>query len=152
MRSWSSAPPRATKRATRKQVIRLAIHNHGPEDKIYLSPLETWEFIQPFDSRIGLCLDVGHSARAGVDPATVIRRCATRLYDLHLRDSIAEVGAVKDVTGEIGAGHLDIRGILAALIEVKYPHVVAIEMRKPSGNPLVSLAESLGYLRGLLAA
>ena len=49
--------------------IRLAIHNHGPEDKQFPSPNEVWDAVKDLDERIGLCIDVGHTARAGVDPA-----------------------------------------------------------------------------------
>ena len=53
--------------------IRLAIHNHGPEDKVWPSPLDVWPVIQKFDERIGVCVDVGHTARCGVDPAQAFR-------------------------------------------------------------------------------
>ena len=58
---------------------RLAIHNHGPEDRVYPSPLDAWRAVQPFDARIGLCLDVGHAARAGTDPVAAIPHCPAPL-------------------------------------------------------------------------
>jgi sugar phosphate isomerase/epimerase len=130
--------------------IRLAIHNHGPEDKVYPSPYDAWKVIQPYDKRIGLCIDVGHTYRTGTDPVEAIRKCRDRLYDIHLKDSLAQAGA-EDVPVEIGRGKLDIRGILAALIEIKYPHIVGFEYEKESGNPVVGLAESVGFVRGMLA-
>jgi len=131
--------------------LNLAIHNHGPEDKVYPSPLDAWKAVQPFDKRIGLCIDVGHAARAGADPAAAIRTCAARLYDVHLKDSIAPLGAMRDVPIEVGRGQLDIHGILAALIEIKYPHIVAFEYEKRGNDKLAGLAESVGYVRGMLA-
>ena len=131
---------------------RLAIHNHGPEDTFWPSPLDVWKAIQPLDARIGMCLDVGHTARAGVDPVAAIRTCAPRLYDLHLKDSVAVPGAMKDIPVEVGAGRLDIRGILAALLEIDYAGVVAFEYEKVAANPVTGLAESVGYVRGMLAA
>ncbi|HVU26029.1 MAG TPA: sugar phosphate isomerase/epimerase [Opitutus sp.] len=131
--------------------IRLAIHNHGPEDKTYPSPYQPWELIQSLDPRIGLCIDVGHSMRAGVDPVEAIHRCRSRLYDLHLKDSLAAVGA-KDIPAIVGRGHMPIAAILAALIEVKYAGVTAFEYEVGAGNPAVGLAESVGYVRGRLAA
>ena len=59
--------------------IRLAIHNHGPEDKRFPSPYDVWKAVEPYDRRVGLCIDVGHTARAGVNPAEAIRRCRERL-------------------------------------------------------------------------
>jgi sugar phosphate isomerase/epimerase len=110
-----------------------------------------WKVIQPYDKRIGLCIDVGHTWRTGTDPVEAIRKCRERLYDIHLKDSIAQAGA-GDVPIEIGRGKLDIRGILSALIEIKYPHIVGLEYEKESRNPVVGLAESLGFVRGMLVA
>jgi sugar phosphate isomerase/epimerase len=132
--------------------LRLAIHNHGPEDKVYPSPYDAWKVIQAYDKRIGLCLDVGHAARRGIDPVEVIRTCRERLYDVHMKDSIAVVGATRDIPVEVGRGQLDIHGILSALIEVKYPHVVAFEYEKRGNNPVTGLAECVGYVRGMLGA
>ncbi len=131
--------------------LRLAIHNHGPEDKVYPSPLDAWKAVQPYDQRIGLCIDVGHSWRAGTDPVEAIRKCRERLYDIHLKDSLANPGDKKDTPVEVGRGKLDIRGMLAALIEIKYPHIVAFEYEKRPENVVAGLAESIGYVRGLLA-
>ena len=64
----------------------LAIHNHGPEDKRFPSPYDVWKAVEKYDRRVGLCIDVGHTARANVDPAESIRRCRERLYDLHFKD------------------------------------------------------------------
>ena len=131
--------------------MKLAIHNHGPEDKVYPSPYDAWKAIQPFDKRIGLCIDVGHAARAGTDPAEAIRKCHERLYDIHLKDSVAAPGAGRDVPIEVGRGHLDIKGILNALIEVKYPYVVAFEYEKRGGDNVAGLTESINYVRKALA-
>ncbi len=138
-------------RFVKKYDIRLAIHNHGPEDKEYPSPFDVMKLIDSLDPRIGLCIDVGHTMRAGVDPARAIRECAVRLYDVHLKDSRAQPGA-KDIPVEVGRGGLDIRGILAALIDVNYSGTVAFEYEVDTGNPAIGLAESVGYVRGLLAA
>ena len=47
--------------------IRIAIHNHGPEDKLWHSPLDVLKAVKSMDPRIGCCIDVGHTARAGTD-------------------------------------------------------------------------------------
>src|SRR4029077_1350647 len=45
--------------------IRVAIHNHGPEDKLWHSPLDVLKAVKSMDPRIGCCLDVGCTVRAG---------------------------------------------------------------------------------------
>jgi inosose dehydratase len=49
--------------------IMFAIHNHGPEDKNFPLPHVTYEKIEKLDSRLGLCIDVGHAKRSGADPS-----------------------------------------------------------------------------------
>jgi inosose dehydratase len=130
---------------------RIAIHNHGPEDTLYPTPEEAWNAVKSLDPRIGLCIDVGHAARSGADPVAAIRQYRSRLYDLHLKDSVAVPGAKADIPVEIGAGRIDIRGVLQALLEIKYAGVVAFEYEKNAANPVTGLAQSVGYVRGMLA-
>ena len=130
---------------------KLAIHNHGPEDKLYPTPGVAFEAIKSRDARIGLCVDVGHSVRGGEDAIAAIRKYAARVYDVHMKDSVAVPGAMKDIPIEVGAGRLDIRGVLRALLEIKYHGVVSFEYEKVAGNPVTGLAESIGFVRGVLA-
>lgn len=129
---------------------RLAIHNHGPEDKVWPSPLDVWEAVQKLDQRIGLCIDVGHTARAGVEPVAAIRTCAARLYDVHLKDISSRQGRSRPV--EVGRGVLDIRGILRALRDVGFAGHVGLEYEKDMNDPLAGVAESIGFIRGTLAS
>jgi inosose dehydratase len=129
--------------------IRLAIHNHGPEDKRFPSPYDVWKAVERYDRRIGLCIDVGHTARAKVDPAEAIRRCRERLYDLHIKD--IDSTAPEGKTVEAGRGVLDLASILHALLQVGYPHLVSFEYEKDQDDPLPGLAETVGYTKGLLA-
>jgi len=130
--------------------IRLAIHNHGPEDKRFPSPYDVWKAVEAHDRRIGLCIDVGHTARAGVDPAEAIRKCRDRLYDLHIKD--IDSTAPDGHTVEAGRGVLDLRSVVKALLDVGYPHLMSFEYEKDENDPIPGLAESIGYVKGLLAA
>jgi inosose dehydratase len=129
--------------------IRLAIHNHGPEDKRFPSPYDVWKAVEKHDRRIGLCIDVGHTARAKVDPAEAIRRCRERLYDVHFKDISST--APDGTTVEAGRGVLDLKSVLAALLEVRYPHLLSFEYEKDENDPIPGLSETAGYTKGLLA-
>ncbi len=130
--------------------LRAAIHNHGPEDKSWPSVHGVMEAIAPLDARIGLCLDVGHCYRSGENPVEAINRYQKRLYDVHLKDTMAAVGAREDIPVEMGRGKLDLRAILAALVATGYQHSAWLEYEKDPNEPVTGLAESAGYIQGLL--
>jgi len=130
--------------------IRMAIHNHGPGDKLYPTPESIIEKIKELDPRIGLCLDVGHTQRSAVDPAAAAEQFFDRLHDIHIKDvtaSSAEGGTV-----EIGRGVIDIPKFLETLIKLGYAGTVSLEYEKDEKDPLPGAAESIGYIRGVLAS
>jgi sugar phosphate isomerase/epimerase len=129
--------------------IKLAIHNHGPEAKRFKSPYEALAKAEKFDERIGLCIDVGHTARMKIDPAEAIRKCAPRLYDCHLKD-IAEISD-KNNAAEMGRGILDIRSMFQALLDIKFKYHAGFEYEKDGKDPVPGLAESVGYSRGVVS-
>jgi sugar phosphate isomerase/epimerase len=129
--------------------IKLAIHNHGPEDKRFPSPYDVWKAAEKYDPRIGLCIDVGHTARAKVDPAEAIIKCKDRLYDLHFKDITST--EPNGGTVEAGRGVLDLKSILSAITKIKFPHLVSFEYEKDADDPIPGLAETVGYTKGLLA-
>jgi len=134
----------------RKYDIKVAIHNHGPGDKLYPTPAAAYEKIKNLDRRIGLCIDIGHTIRAGDNPANAAQQFADRLLDVHIKD-VSEATA-KGRTVEVGRGVINIPQFLETLIKIKYKGVVSFEYEKDAKDPLAGLAESVGYVRGVLAA
>jgi inosose dehydratase len=130
--------------------IKLAIHNHGPEAPHFKSPTEVWNAIQDVDPRIGLCIDVGHTFRAGEDPAEAMRKYKTRLYDCHFKDVANADGKNAQAEVEVGRGAMNIRAMLAALLEIQYGGHVGFEHEKTPEDPLPGVAESVGYTKGVL--
>ena len=51
---------------------------------------------------------------------------------------------------EVGRGGLDIPSILKALIAIKFTGNVGFEYEKDAKDPVLGLAESVGYVRGVL--
>ena len=130
--------------------IQVAIHNHGPGDKTYPTPQSVYEKVRELDPRIGLCIDVGHTARIGADPVADAEKYADRLLDVHVKDVSA--AAPQGDTVEIGRGVIDIPRLLKTLLRIQYRGIVAFEYEKDEADPLPGLAESIGYCRGVLAA
>ncbi len=130
--------------------IKVAIHNHGPGDKIYPTPASAYEKIKDLDKRIGLCNDIGHTLRIGSDPIASAKKYADRLLDVHIKD-VSEATA-KGHGVEVGRGVIDIPKFLKMLIKIKYSGIVSFEYEKDADDPMAGLAESVGYVRGVLAA
>lgn len=132
-----------------KHNIKVAIHNHGPGDKLYPTPESAYVRIKNLDPRIGLCIDIGHTQRCGVDPSDSAQKFADRLLDVHIKDvtsATREGGTV-----EIGRGVIDIPKFLRTLIKLDYKGSVSFEFEKDGKDPLPGVAESVGYVRGVLA-
>ncbi|MCH7556219.1 MAG: sugar phosphate isomerase/epimerase [Planctomycetes bacterium] len=130
--------------------IKVAIHNHGPGDKHFPIPSAAYKQIKNLDERIGICHDIGHTQRMGVDPSTETKKCADRIFDIHIKDVSAADAKGHGV--EIGRGVIDIPKFLKTLIKIKYSGIVSFEYEKDADDPLAGLAESVGYVRGVLAA
>ena len=129
--------------------IKLAIHNHGPGDERYPSPESAYEKIKDLDPRMGLCIDIGHAQRIGIDPSEAAEMFSDRLYDVHIKD-VSEASE-KGTTVEIGRGVIDIPKFLRTLLKLKYSGTMALEFEKDADNPLPGSAESIGYIKGVLS-
>ncbi|WP_430426661.1 sugar phosphate isomerase/epimerase family protein [Maribacter litoralis] len=128
--------------------VKLAIHNHGPEDKIFPSPKSVYDNIKGLDDRIGLCIDVGHTFRLGLNPAAELIKYQDKLFDVHIKDIDAPVADGEKTV--LGHGKIDIPSILSALKKIKYAGIVAIEYEKDANHAIYGLSESVGYIRGVL--
>lgn len=132
----------------KKYNIKLAIHNHGPGDDLYSSPNGIYTRIKDLDKRIGFCIDIGHVKRIKQDPVEMIEKYNDRLYDMHMKD--VDKDTDDGVPVEIGRGIIDIPGVIKALNKVKYTGNIAFEYEKDGEDPLPGLAESVGYVRGIM--
>jgi inosose dehydratase len=138
-----------TEKIVKETDIALAIHNHGPTDQRYPSPESAYKLIEKMDRRMGLCIDVGHTQRLGVDPAEDVARFFDRLLDIHIKD-VSSADA-KGSTVEIGRGAIDTPKLLKILVKLKYSGTIHFEHEKDDKDPLPGVAESVGYVRGVLA-
>jgi inosose dehydratase len=128
--------------------IKLAIHNHGPEDKLYPSPKDIYDRIKNMDARMGLCIDIGHALRAGTLPEKAIREYKDRLFDLHIKDVNSSAKDAKAI--EIGRGAIDFAAVIESLRKIKFQGVCSIEFEKDMSDPLAGIAESVGFFKGVM--
>jgi sugar phosphate isomerase/epimerase len=127
--------------------IRMAIHNHGPEDKLYPGPGDIYDRIKALDPGMGICLDIGHAVRAGVDPVQAVRDYSTRIFDLHIKDVYE--ATPQDKPAIVGRGIIDFPGLVGALKKINFQGSCSIEYELPGKDPIPGIAESVGYFRGV---
>jgi sugar phosphate isomerase/epimerase len=139
----------AIEQAAKSFDIRVAIHNHGPEDKHWPRPQDAYAAVKSRDKRLGLCIDIGHTLRTGTDPVQACRECRDRLYDMHVKD-LAVPNDERTQT-EVGRGVIDFPALFRTLIEIGYTGQVGLEYEINAKNPLPGMSESFGYMRGVLA-
>jgi sugar phosphate isomerase/epimerase len=133
----------------REYDIRVAIHNHGPEDKLWPSPLDVLKDIQGMDARIGCCIDVGHTVRAGTDVVEAVHAVGPRLFNMHMKDLTDFHDKASQVA--VGDGKMPVRAIFQALTEIRYPGYVDLEYEVHGDDPMPGVTKSFAYMRGVLA-
>jgi sugar phosphate isomerase/epimerase len=129
--------------------IRIAIHTHGPEDKQYPTPESVLAVVRNMDPRCGLCMDVGHSSRAGANVVESIAVAGSRLFDMHMKDLRSfDAHAVQC---DVGEGIMPVVGIFKQLQKIGYQGCVNLEYEINGDNPLPGMKNSFSYMRGVLA-
>ncbi|HIG26597.1 MAG TPA: sugar phosphate isomerase/epimerase [Verrucomicrobiales bacterium] len=128
--------------------IKVAVHNHGPEDKHFPGPQDVLPFISTMDPRVGLCIDLGHTARTGVNVVEAIAQSGSRALDFHMKD-------LRNLSNKhsqciVGEGALPIADIFKQLIRMNYTGYVNLEYEIDADNPLPGMKQSFSYMRGVL--
>ena len=128
--------------------IRVAIHNHGPEDKLFPDIDTVFEKIKTMDPLMGICLDIGHTFRCGHDPAAMLLKYKNRIYDMHVKDVDSPVEKGQTVVN--GRGKMDFVSLVKALNKSGYLGVCSLEFEQ-KGDPAMGLAESVGHFKGVVS-
>jgi sugar phosphate isomerase/epimerase len=130
--------------------IKAAIHNHGPMDKHFPTPQSILGVVKTMDPRMGLCMDVGHTAASGVDIVQAMADAGPRLLDMHIKD--VRVAADETSGCDVGEGVLPIMGIFRQLKKMNYRGTVNLEYEFNYSAPLTGMLKSFAYMRGALEA
>ena len=97
---------------------KMAIHNHGPEDRFYPAPSDVMKRVKDMDPRMGLCVDVGHAVRTGADILEEIDGAWDRIYDFHVKD-LTDFSS-KESRVDVGDGKMPIAAIFKMLKKRNY--------------------------------
>lgn len=146
------APTRETlpriERFVKEYDIAVAIHNHGPEDPHFPGPNDALPIVREMDPRVGLCVDVGHTARTGVDVVRAIAESRERLFDIHMKD--LKNLRVKESQCIVGQGAMPVKDIFRQLAAMRYRGYVNLEYEIDADDPLPGMKLSFTYMRGIL--
>jgi sugar phosphate isomerase/epimerase len=129
--------------------IKIAVHNHGPEDKNFPTPQSVLKAVKGMDPRVGLCMDIGHTSRTGADIVESIKEAGPRLLDMHTKDLGDTMKKESQVS--VGDGKLPIPRIFEQLIKMKYQGCVNLEYEIQDDAPMPGMIKSFAYMRGVLA-
>jgi sugar phosphate isomerase/epimerase len=129
--------------------IRFAIHNHGPEDKVWPSPLNVLKVVKDMDPRMGCCIDIGHCVRAGTDIVDAIHQVGPRLFNMHVKDLTSF--ASKESQVAVGRGIIPFHEMFEALIATRYAGFMDLEYEIHGDDPMPGVIESMAYMRGMVA-
>jgi len=129
--------------------IKVAIHNHGPEDENFPSPYDALKAVKGMDARMGLCIDLGHTVRAGTDPVRAIVDAGPRVVDMHAKDLRDFKSAESQCV--VGEGKIPIADVFRQLKAVGFKGWVNLEYEIEPDNPLPGMRQSFSYMRGALA-
>jgi len=148
------APTRTNLKNVEKLAIeynmQIAIHNHGPEDaKFFPTPQSVLELVKDMDPRMGLCIDIGHTARTGVDVVESIALAGPRLHEIHCKD--LKDFKNKDSQVPCGDGIMPFPKIFAQLKKQGYTGVCSLEYEINGDDPMPGMQKSFSYMRGVIA-
>jgi sugar phosphate isomerase/epimerase len=128
--------------------IKIAVHNHGPEDKYFPSIRDALKLMKGMDPRMGVCCDIGHESRSGNDILESMEMAGPRLLDVHMKDLKNPMG--KDSQVPVGDGVLPIVGIFKLLKKMNFQGYANLEYEIDGHDPYLGMARSFAYMRGVL--
>jgi sugar phosphate isomerase/epimerase len=100
------------------------------------------------DPRVGLCVDLGHTARTGVDVVQALAQAGARLLNIHAKD----LKDLRDADSQcvVGEGAMPLPAIFRQLVSMRYQGSVDLEYEIDAKDPLPGMQRSFAYMRGLL--
>jgi len=133
------------RRFTRERLT-FGIHNHWFKEKFaYESVEDVLRGLHGLSSTMGATLDVGQMAACGHDPVDAVRRLASYLKVVHLKD-VQGAGIEHNVM--LGTGVANIPGVMRELKRIGFSGLVAIEYEK-EGDVDDDMRREVEYARRL---
>lgn len=127
--------------------IKVAIHNHAAPST-YWNPDSLMHAIEGKSALLGVCADVGHWLRSGLDPVSSLQKVKSKLFELHFKDvSMKEKEGVDVVWGQ---GNIPLKDLLQELKDQSFQGVLAIEYEGSLHENMEEIKRSITYYKELL--
>lgn len=124
--------------------INLAIHNH-PKPSRYWNPDIVLAAIEGKSKRLGVCADIGHWIRSGLDPVASLQKLEGHIIQLHFKDLNKKAPDAHDIIW--GKGVVNVDGVLHALKKQGFQGVFSVEYEYNWDNNVQEVTESVEYFR-----
>lgn len=127
-----------------KYQINLAIHNHAKPSH-YWNPEIALNAVNGKSKRLGLCADIGHWMRSGLDPLASLRKASGRILSLHMKDLDGKNEQARDVHWGTGVANVD--AMIKELKNQNFKGIISAEYEDNWNNNTPDVAESVRYFR-----
>ncbi|HEY6979133.1 MAG TPA: sugar phosphate isomerase/epimerase family protein [Chitinophagaceae bacterium] len=122
--------------------IQVAIHDH-PVPNIYWHPDSVVRAMKGHAS-IGVCADIGHWARNGLNVVDCIKKCDGKILVVHLKD-VSEFGNVQTPDVLLGEGVCNIPAVLQQLKKQEFKGIFSIEYEENPDNNVKDIKQYVQY-------
>ncbi|PST83601.1 endonuclease [Pedobacter yulinensis] len=127
--------------------INVALHNH-PKPSIYWNVDFALESIAGKSKYLGLCADIGHWVRSGLDPVACLKKARGHVLHMHFKDLNERSAKAHDV--HWGSGASDIPAVLAELKAQRFKGMISAEYEYNWRNNAPDVAASVAFFRSAL--
>lgn len=127
--------------------VKIAIHEHAKGKSIYWHPDSVLAALKNHPN-FGVCADLGHWARSGLDPVECLKKLEGNLLGVHLKDiDKSNDPEANDVI--VGKGVIDFPTVVGELKRQRFRGFVHVECEHKMENNLPDVMEAIRYFDGL---
>ena len=129
--------------------VKIAIHEHAKGQSIYWHPDS---MLVAMDGRpnIGVCADLGHWVRSGLDPVECLKKLENYLLGIHLKD-VEEFDKIDAGFVTAGTGVIDFSAIISELKRQNFTGIINVECEHHTDDNLKYVIQDIRTFNELTA-
>lgn len=125
--------------------MKMAIHQHAKGKSIFWHPDSVLGAIEGHDT-FGVCGDLGHWVRSGLDPVECLKRLEGHLVSIHAKD-LDEFGNIEANDVKVGTGVIDYEAVMEELNRQGFTGPIYIECEHDWDDNLEDVKYALEHIR-----